>query len=65
MKRAIIATVFNETGNIVRWWDCIMRQAVKPDEIVVVDGGSTDGTWEKLHELARQCLILKTAYLAS
>jgi glycosyltransferase involved in cell wall biosynthesis len=54
MKRALIATLFNEADNVVRWWDCLMRQTVKPDEIVIVDGGSTDGTWEKLQELARQ-----------
>ncbi|HSY17973.1 MAG TPA: glycosyltransferase [Candidatus Acidoferrales bacterium] len=54
MQRALIATVFNEADNIVRWWDCLMRQTVKPDEIVIVDGGSTDGTWEELQELARQ-----------
>ena len=37
-----------------RWWERIVRQTVPPDEIVIVDGGSKDGTWEKLQELARQ-----------
>ena len=54
MKRALIATLFNEADNVSRWWDCLLRQTVWPDEIVIVDGGSTDGTWEKLQELARQ-----------
>ena len=52
MKRALIATLFNEADNVSRWWDCLMQQTVLPDEIVVVDGGSTDGTWEKLRALA-------------
>jgi glycosyltransferase involved in cell wall biosynthesis len=54
MKRALIATLFNEADNVSSWWDCLLRQTVLPDEIVIVDGGSTDGTWEKLSELARQ-----------
>ncbi len=53
MKRALIATLFNEADNVSRWWDCLQRQTVPPDEICIVDGGSTDGTWEKLQSLAR------------
>jgi glycosyltransferase involved in cell wall biosynthesis len=54
MKRALIATLFNEADNVSRWWDCLMLQTVLPDEIVIVDGGSKDGTWEILQTLARQ-----------
>jgi glycosyltransferase involved in cell wall biosynthesis len=57
MKRALIATLFNEADNVSRWWECIARQTVPPDEICIVDGGSTDGTWEKLQELARQASV--------
>ena len=52
MKVALIATVFNEAGNLSRWWDCLQVQTVAPDELIVVDGGSTDGTWEQLQALA-------------
>jgi glycosyltransferase involved in cell wall biosynthesis len=51
MKRALIATLFNESDNVAEWWDCLMRQSVRPDEIAIVDGGSTDGTWETLLKL--------------
>jgi glycosyltransferase involved in cell wall biosynthesis len=54
MKRALISTLYNEADNVSRWWESIVRQTVPPDEIVIVDGGSKDGTWEKLQELARQ-----------
>ena len=57
MKRALIATLFNEADNVARWWDCLMRQTVLPEEICIVDGGSQDGTWEKLSELARQAPV--------
>jgi len=51
MKRALIATLFNEADSVTEWWDCLMHQSVSPDEIAVVDGGSTDGTWETLLKL--------------
>jgi glycosyltransferase involved in cell wall biosynthesis len=57
MKRALIATLYNEADNVLQWWDALMRQAVMPDEIAIVDGGSKDGTWEKLQELAEKCPV--------
>jgi len=57
MKRALIATLYNEADNVARWWDCLMQQTVKPDEIAIVDGGSNDGTWEKLQALAKTCPV--------
>lgn len=54
MKTALITTLFNENKNLLRWWQSIIGQTVRPDEIMVVDGGSTDGTWERLQELARE-----------
>ena len=51
MKRALIATLFNEADSVAEWWDCLMRQTVTPDEIAIVDGRSSDGTWETLLKL--------------
>lgn len=53
MKTALISTLYNESGNLARWWQSILAQSVRPSEIVIVDGGSKDGTWEQLRDMAR------------
>jgi len=45
---SIIATVLNEKQAIDRLVGSLLLQSTQPLEIVIVDGGSTDGTWEKL-----------------
>ena len=44
LKVSLIASVKNEAENVVKWTDCINKQSRRPDEIVILDGGSTDGT---------------------
>jgi GT2 family glycosyltransferase len=51
MKRALIATVYNEADSVPGWVDALRAQTVHPDEFVVVDGGSTDGTPDLLRKL--------------
>jgi len=41
---SLIATVLNEADNIARLLDSLLAQTRSPDEVVIVDGGSTDGT---------------------
>jgi glycosyltransferase involved in cell wall biosynthesis len=48
----LVATVLNEAGNLGEWWASIAGQSRLPDEVVVVDGGSRDGTLELLRSLA-------------
>jgi hypothetical protein len=43
MKRALIATLFDEADNVSRWWDCLRRQTVRPDEIDEEGGGTAGG----------------------
>ncbi len=44
MKISFITTVFNEEKTIVQFLTSLRSQTLKPDEIIIVDGGSTDAT---------------------
>lgn len=41
---SLVCTVLNEAGVIKRFFDSINAQTRKPDEFIIVDGGSVDGT---------------------
>lgn len=45
---SVAATVLNEVDDIDSLIDSLMRQTLAPSEVIIVDGGSTDGTWERL-----------------
>ena len=45
---SVIATVLNEVGDIGGLVSTLMGQTLAAAEVIVVDGGSTDGTWEWL-----------------
>ena len=45
---SLILTVLNEKEHLPDWLADIKSQTLSPDEIIVVDGGSIDGTWELL-----------------
>jgi len=44
----LIATVLNEGESINRLMDSLLSQTLPPDEVVIVDGGSTDDTVARL-----------------
>lgn len=56
---SVISTVLNEVDAIDALLDSLMQQSVPPAEIVIVDGGSTDGTWEKLQAAQQRFPNLK------
>lgn len=49
---SVIVTVFNEKANIRDLINGISGQTRLPDEVVIVDGGSSDGTYEYLKEIS-------------
>src|SRR5690349_15169839 len=50
---SVIMTVFNEADNIEGVLHSLEKQSRPPDEIVIVDGGSTDGTLTILQKHAK------------
>ena len=48
MKVTLIATVLNAGDHVGGFLASVAAQTRRPDEVVIVDGGSTDGTLEAL-----------------
>jgi len=48
MKVSLILTVKNENDSVDAFFNSLINQSIKPDEIIIVDAGSNDGTYEKL-----------------
>lgn len=57
LKVSFVATAFNEHANVDMLLSGIFNQTRLPDEIVIVDTGSTDGTVEKLEQFAEDSSI--------
>ncbi len=54
---SLIATVLNERDNIEDFINSILNQTKKPDEVIIVDGGSTDGTQDIIRRYPEITLI--------
>ena len=51
---SVAATVLNEAQDIDVLIESLMAQRLRPAEVVIVDGGSNDGTWERLQEAQKR-----------
>jgi glycosyltransferase involved in cell wall biosynthesis len=60
-RTSLVTTVRNEVRSITPFLESILSQSLPPDEIVVVDGGSSDGTLEALRALAADLPSLMVA----
>jgi glycosyltransferase involved in cell wall biosynthesis len=54
MKTSIVITVFNEEENVAKLLESLLTQTKKPDEIVIVDGGSRDKTVEIIRHFQKK-----------
>jgi glycosyltransferase involved in cell wall biosynthesis len=54
MKTSLISPVLNEEKNIKKFLDSILKQTTKPNEVLIVDGGSRDKTYEILEEYSKK-----------
>jgi glycosyltransferase involved in cell wall biosynthesis len=52
MQISVIATVYNERASIERLLDSLAAQTRRPDEVVICDGGSSDGTADAIRAYA-------------
>jgi len=59
MKVSLISTVKNERENIEEFLKSVVKQTKKPDEFIIVDGGSTDGTLEILKKYSKKYKWIK------
>jgi glycosyltransferase involved in cell wall biosynthesis len=57
MKVSLISTVKDSAEHVVEFLESIRSQTRAPDEVVIVDGGSADGTAELLREAGGVTLI--------
>jgi len=58
-RTSLIVTVRNEAASLDELLESVAAQTNPPAEIVIVDGGSTDGTFERLHAWSQR-LPLRT-----
>ncbi len=63
-KADIIITVFNESGTIGNLISALKKQTVQPKAVIIVDGGSTDGTYAKLKEESKKWSVLQVYQIA-
>jgi len=54
MQISVVIPVYNASHTIIDCMKSVIDQKTKPLEIIVVDNGSTDGSWELLEEFRRR-----------
>jgi cellulose synthase/poly-beta-1,6-N-acetylglucosamine synthase-like glycosyltransferase len=57
LQVSLVATALNEVENVAAWVETILHQTRLPDEIIITDTGSTDGTYAQLLEAASKSPI--------
>ncbi len=60
MKISLINTVLNEDKNIDFFIKSIIKQKKRPEEFIIIDGGSTDKTYQILKKFSKKYKWIKT-----
>lgn len=58
MRISVVIPLYNKKDSIVRALDSVLNQTVLPDEIIVVDDGSTDGSDKVVNEFNHHLVTL-------
>jgi len=61
-KISLITTERNEVDDIATFIDSALSQSLKPDEIIIADGGSTDGTLEIIEKYIKDGAPIKLVH---
>ncbi|MEM2955021.1 MAG: glycosyltransferase [Candidatus Nanoarchaeia archaeon] len=59
MKVSLTTTVMNEKNSIEEFLNSVIKQTRRPDEFIIVDGGSNDGTYEILVKYSKKYRWMK------
>jgi glycosyltransferase involved in cell wall biosynthesis len=59
---SLVTTVLNDYQGVIDFFTEIEAQTILPNEIIIVDGGSTDGTWDFLQHQAANSRIPLQVY---
>jgi glycosyltransferase involved in cell wall biosynthesis len=54
MKTSLIATILNEEENILVFLESLLTQTTKPQEVIIVDGGSSDQTINHIQKFIKE-----------
>lgn len=60
-KTSLVTTVLNDLEGCRAFFEQMALQSMRPDEIVIVDGGSKDGTWEFLQSFSTAAFAVKAS----
>lgn len=59
MKASVCITTYNEESNIANLLESLVKQSQKADEIVIIDGGSTDKTYDIIRHFQKKYGYIK------
>ncbi|HEX7260106.1 MAG TPA: glycosyltransferase family 2 protein [Candidatus Saccharimonadia bacterium] len=51
---SVLVITYNQKGFIAQWVESLRAQTTPPDEVVIVDDSSTDGTYEQLQAISKK-----------